>query len=557
MISCLNSYFLIHCLNRSYSQATNSRNIGRITSTLRRISSTKSSHKETNIVHGRCESDSHAETTAVGGNCVILEYTGKVCDVSPYRDDYESVKNVPIVHAGTAWQSPETGQRYILVFHGVLWMGDSMKNTLFNPNQLRHHGTKVQDNPMAGAPLSLISDDNAFSLEMSISGTIIHFDSHTPTEEELQSCPHIVLTSPHPWDPTSVAFPKCTRSLEEEVGGFQHVSAISTSNMATEPNSLENDNIDIVFSLQGLTRRIASMKYIKNSNEHLQLPEDHDMGTSDVPTMQTFQSSERHSDVTPQDLSERWGISVAQATKTLKHTKQRFLRSATLPLSRRYRADRVFSRKTLRGDWSTDTMDGRCKSLAGNKFAQVFANKSYFAKIYPMDLKVKAGDALKLFCQEFGVPEKLTFDGSKEQGEKETAFMKEVRKYGIDYHISEPNFHNQNPVEGVIREIRRKWYRTMVRKRVPRQLWDYGVSWVAETMAVTFSAAGGLNGCVPLTDVTGETTDISELLDFGFYDEVWVKDNAGLSPPEPGRWLGVSHRTGRLMCYHILKQTGR
>ena len=35
-------------------------------------------------------------------------------------------------------------------------------------------------------------------------------------------------------------------------------------------------------------------------------------------------------------------------------------------------------------------------------------------------------------------------------------------------------------------------------------------------MAVTFSAAGGLNGCVPLTDVTGETTDISELLDLDF-----------------------------------------
>ena len=127
MISCLNSYFLIHCFNRSYSQATNSRNIGRITSTLRRISSTKSSHKETNIVHGRCESDSHADTTAVGGNCIILEYTGKVCDVSPYRDDYESVKNVPIVHAGTAWQSPETGQTYIFLcsmkFFGwvILW----------------------------------------------------------------------------------------------------------------------------------------------------------------------------------------------------------------------------------------------------------------------------------------------------------------------------------------------------------------------------------------------------------------------------------------------------
>ena len=44
--------------------------------------------------------------------------------------------------------------------------------------------------------------------------------------------------------------------------------------------------------------------------------------------------------------------------------------------------------------------------------------KQHFAKIYQMDSKLKAGDALKLFCQEFGVPEKLTFEGSKEQGEK-------------------------------------------------------------------------------------------------------------------------------------------
>ena len=77
-----------------------------------------------------------------------MEYTGKVCDVSPYTDDYEAVQNVPIVHAATAWQSPVTGQTYILVFHEVLWMGDSLENTLFNPNQLRHFGTKVQDNPM-------------------------------------------------------------------------------------------------------------------------------------------------------------------------------------------------------------------------------------------------------------------------------------------------------------------------------------------------------------------------------------------------------------------------
>ena len=37
---------------------------------------------------------------------------------------------------------------------------------------------------------------------------------------------------------------------------------------------------------------------------------------------------------------------------------------------------------------------------------------------------------------------------------------------------------------------------------------------------------------------------------------MWYKNNAGTSPFEPARWLGVSHRTGRLMCYHVLTQRG-
>ena len=64
-------------------------------------------------VHGRCELDSHANTIIAGSNCIILHYTGKVCDVSPYRDDYDPVSNVPIVNAATAWQSSVTGQVYI------------------------------------------------------------------------------------------------------------------------------------------------------------------------------------------------------------------------------------------------------------------------------------------------------------------------------------------------------------------------------------------------------------------------------------------------------------
>ena len=56
--------------------------------------------------------------------------------------------------------------------------------------------------------------------------------------------------------------------------------------------------------------------------------------------------------------------------------------------------------------------------------------------------------------------------------------------------------------------------------------------------------------------MTGETPDISEYLDFGLYKHVSYKENSGLGMMAIGRWLGVSHRVGRLMAYWTLTQKG-
>ena len=534
------------------------RRISVIASSPRRTIASSKAASPTTTHYGKCELDSHADSIVAGKNCIILNYTGKECDVSPYREDYKPIKNVPIVNAATAWQSPITGQVYILVLNEAIWMGDHMDDTLINPNQLRHHGVKVQDDPTSSYPLSIVTEDNEFCMELTMDGTIVHVQTFTPSDNDLKNCPHIELTSQHQWDPKRVTFPKCTHTLGEMLGDYNH----KLSAIRQDSNTHNDDHTECIFSLDIFQRKISSLSQvtplnIASSSQSLQRDVNIDPGITDAPKLYTFESTDRHGDVTPQQLSERWGISLKTASKTLNNTTQKFIRCAILPLSRRYRADRVFTRKTLSGDWSTDTMDGRCKSLDGNKYAQVFANKQYFSKIYPMDSKSKAGDALKLFCQEFGVPERLTFDGSKEQTCKGTEFMNQVRKHGINFHIAEPDLHNQNPVEGCIRELRRKWYRIMIQNQVPEPFWDYGLRWVSEISSMTFSTAGCLtNGNIPITEVTGETVDISEYLDFGFYDPVWYKDNAGLSPEQPGRWLGVSSRTGRLMCYFILTQKG-
>ena len=54
----------------------------------------------------------------------------------------------------------------------------------------------------------------------------------------------------------------------------------------------------------------------------------------------------------------------------------------------------------------------------------------------------------------------------------------------------------------------------------------------------------------------GETPNISEYLDFGWYDFVWFKEDAGLGETKIGRFLGVSHSMGSLLSYIILPISG-
>ena len=171
----------------------------------------------TPVVHGKMELDLHADTIVAGANCCIVHKTGRTCEVSPHREDYDSITNVPIVQAATAWQSPDSGQVFILTFNEALWMGNSMSHSLVNPNQLRHCGIKVQDDPTSDRPLHMMTEDASFSLPVKMEGTTTFADAHTPSAQELQTCPHIVLSSHGEWDPSTVRFSQSSRSMEEEV----------------------------------------------------------------------------------------------------------------------------------------------------------------------------------------------------------------------------------------------------------------------------------------------------------------------------------------------------
>jgi len=77
--------------------------ISRLSTGVRRKISSAQTAPSNELSYGKCELDSHADTIVAGRNCVVLNFVGKECDVTAYREDYEVVKNVPIANVATAW----------------------------------------------------------------------------------------------------------------------------------------------------------------------------------------------------------------------------------------------------------------------------------------------------------------------------------------------------------------------------------------------------------------------------------------------------------------------
>jgi hypothetical protein len=93
------------------------------------------------------ELDSHADTVCVGANCRIIEYKQEMVNVEPYHPQYKAMQDVAIVQAASAYDDPETGTTYILIFNQALDFTQSLPLTLVNPNQMRMNGLIVDDVP--------------------------------------------------------------------------------------------------------------------------------------------------------------------------------------------------------------------------------------------------------------------------------------------------------------------------------------------------------------------------------------------------------------------------
>ena len=456
--------------------------------------------------------DSHADMTCIGRHARITEvFHGKVCNVFPFNDSYEPIKDIHTVNAAFAYDT-NAGQTYIIELNQCLDFSNTMEHSLLCTNQARMNGVIVDDCPTVLDPTgrsthSLYFPQQDIRLPLLSKFPISFLPVRYPSTIELDTCPTLNLTSSDDWD---------TSLFQDMDLGIRSLQQYKTT---TEDLS-----------------RVLSRKVHINAILH-----------------------ENHKDIKPSDIAALWGIGLDPAKRTLAASTQNYVRNLRGKMSRRFKTSAHQRQyKQLGGYLSkfcSDTFKSNVLSTRGNKYVQLFSNRANYVSCYPMKAKSDASHALDRFIHDVGIPTEILTDGAGELTKKE--WGKTCRKYKIRQLTTEPHTPRQNPAELAGGNVKRKVRHLMKTTATPVRLWDYCWTYAAEIRSLVATGNIYLDGGTPFCKVHGYTPDISEYLTFGWYDWVWYHEPNDPDRSLLGRWLGPAHDIGQGLAYYVLNSKGK
>jgi len=513
------------------------------------------------ISSSQCELDSHAEQSCVSERCALIIHDYER-PVTVYGYDNERGKTLKIVDAVVCYTDPSTGDKWMLIINQALLV-PGLQHPLICSNQLRLNDIRVNDEPkhMVLNPTEYTHaiaiktpDDNEAKQELIIplcmSGVFSYFEVTKPTVDQWEATSqdwHLPLTYDSPeWEPTKMGLEEAESAMvdndgmvvaEERDAGYWSQERIS--------RVIASLSKDQVFDppAEGLAGAIQSHVQVEASSTKSAKPK----------AVKALKTGKKQWKVGPSALAKRWGIGIGAARRTIDATTQYAVRSLANPtLSRRFAThDRLLRFRRLPCKMYTDTMKSKTESwFRRNRYGQVYVTDFGWIGFYPMQKKSNTPDTLVQLAHEKGVPTHFVMDNAKEQHMGE--FRKKCRAFGS--HVRQTDTYSawQNEAESGIRELKRGTGRSMVTTQTPRKLWDHCTEWKSKVISRTARGHYKLQSQVPETIITGQTEDISNLAEYGWYE--WVKFHDYISKEETlGRWLGPADESvGSAMTSKIL-----
>lgn len=478
--------------------------------------------------------DSWADTSCAGKHAYIdAVVEGKTVTANAFSSELPTLKNLEIVHAKYAYDADD-GRTYILCVNNSIHVGPSMENSLLCPNQCRDNGLLIDTRPKMYCPHDELAQcvmDPVSQLKMPIlhHGPMPYLPVRKPTNEELLTCDEIVFTGLDEWNPYEFSLINATTSIVH--GEYMNLP---------EWDYDEDYYYDLM-----------SFRQLSQVNTEQLLLNDIDRFTS------VFGSKKKES-LTPIELSRLWKIGLKTATRTLKATTHQCIRT-TGALTRRFRTDRTHMRyKQLsmkHGKFYVDTLFSKVKSIRGFTCGNLYTNNLGFKKFFPMESnnQLESAGSLKYLVEMIGLPNGIHADNHKTF--TEGAFKSLCSKFHIPQTFTEPYSPWQNRAEGGIKEVKSYAYKIMNAEDAPMRIWCFAFEYASDVLALMATGLYQLEARTPYEHVMHYTPDISEYVNFRWYQWSYYWDELN-KEKKLCRWLGVAHKVGQSFCYWILLSNG-
>ena len=230
------------------------------------------------------------------------------CTVLGFANELQTIEDIPVARVATAYTNEE-GKTWILIINEALFFGSRLDHSLINPNQIRHFGVPVCDDPYdPHRPLG-IDHENAF-IPFEKEGACIFFDTYVPSDEQLEEWEHVELTNDEiPWNPSTVRLGDnilnkndvYIRQVKASRAYYRHETDMILGSIS---EALVNDDATV---------RMVSQVRIDGID---------DRAVREDATVRQMASRTRHSVVSPERIQEIFGVG---REKSLHLIRERFL----------------------------------------------------------------------------------------------------------------------------------------------------------------------------------------------------------------------------------------
>ena len=469
-----------------------------------------------------------------GSDVRVIYETLNTADVTGIGEN--SISNLPLCTVAAIIQTHKGP--IIGLFHQYAHYGTGQ--TVHSVNQFKSFGIMVDDTPrqFQNGKQRLETPDG-YIIPISIRNGLPYIDMAPPTDEDMESYPHVLFTSDLSWDPQSLDNEYSSADLDLTEG--------DVLGPAYRPNDI-NDVGDINAYLMDdddiLNYKIiiTPVNQIEINNKRIIAPKQLDF----------VRLSPNFAFIPP-----------ARIQKTIENTTQFARLDTRLPLRKHFKsrfpaANVSRLNETVATDtffFDTPALDDGIMGHGGTTMLQLFSGcKSQLTAVFPMRNESDMAGTLEDFIRHYGAPNALFSDNAKAQISR--AVQEILRMYAIHDFQCEPHHQHQNPAERRIQEVKKFANMLLDRTGAPAPLWLLCVLYVVYLMNRMASEVLGWK--TPIEAATGQQPDISAILAFRWYEPVYFKNyNPTNTFPSDsnerlGRIVGVADHQGDALTFLVL-----